>query len=439
MDQKVKTLLQKLFVENWQRKSISVILAIIIWFMVNQSLITSRTIGNIPVRVINIPSGKTIVDLQSNGTLTKRVTLTLVGNKTILDELTSNDLEVVIDLDNQKSTGEWYTTITRRNLISLNPEINLAKGVTRVSPTNVHIRLTKLISEKIPVFITQPIGESPKDYQFLDVWPYQLTLNASGPEEVVKRLKVKGIRLTFDLSDITKAELDTLRAKQDPKGGEEVTFFVPDSWKRVNIPLLSDTPIEIDDPRAKDLRIDFARISLIPLKSLIPLSLYFPTEGLKKFNPKGVSIGSSSLIEKVNGLDVFSVPLNAKGVTPLFVRIVEQMMQMSITVDPTSDNQYLNWSVEFINQRLLEDRFVSLKMSDISDEGVRELQPLVREEYLRNRFRSYMNRFQLYTAEDQRLDLNVTLENNKVMIQEGATTLPHTSQFTKDDKIPNPS
>lgn len=296
----MKTLLQKLFVEHWQRKSISVILAIIIWIMVNQSLITSRTISNIPVRVINIPSGKTIVDLQSNGTLTKRVTLTLLGNKTLLDELSSNDLEVVIDLDNQKSTGEWYTTLTRRNLISLNPDINLAKGVSRVSPTNVHIRLTKLVSEKIPVFITQPIGEAPKDYQFLDVWPYQLTLNVSGPEEVVKRLKAKGIRLTFDLSDITKTELDTLRAKQDPRGGEEVTFYVPDSWKRVSIPLLSDTPLEIDDPRAKDLRIDFSRISLIPLKSRIPLSLYFPTEGLKKYNPKVVSIGTSSLIKKAN-------------------------------------------------------------------------------------------------------------------------------------------
>ena len=93
----MKTLLRKLFYENWQRKAISVVLAIFIWFMVNQSLITSRTITNIPVRVINIPSGKTIIDLQNNGTLTKRVTLTLVGNKTLLDELTSNDLEVVID------------------------------------------------------------------------------------------------------------------------------------------------------------------------------------------------------------------------------------------------------------------------------------------------------------------------------------------------------
>ena len=156
MAEKMKSILQQLFLSNWQIKIASLILAVIIWLIVNQSLVTSRTLSNIPVRIINIPAGKTIVDLQSNGTLTKRISLTVVCNKTLIDELTSNDLEVVIDLDNQKTTSEWYTTVTRRNLVSLNPEINLVKGVSRVSPANVHIRLTKLISEKIG-FLKAPL------------------------------------------------------------------------------------------------------------------------------------------------------------------------------------------------------------------------------------------------------------------------------------------
>lgn len=428
----MKSLLRYIFVQNWKRKLISLGLAIIIWLLVNQSLTTSRTINNIPVRVINIPNGKTIVDLQNNGTLTKRVSLTLVGNKTLLDELTGNDLEVVIDLDDQNHSGEWYTTITRRNLTSTNPDINLTKGISRVSPTNVHIRLTKLVSEKIPVFVTKPIGEAPNGYQFLDVWPYQLTLNVSGPEEVVKRLKSKGIRLTFDLSEITKKELDSIRSKTDSQHGEEVTFYVPEQWKQVSIPLLSDTPIEIDDPRAKDLRIDFVRASLMPINSRIPISLYFPTEEIKNLNPKSISIASSPITERLNGLDILNQTLYAKGVTPLFLRVVEQMMQMTITMEPTQENQYLNWSVEFINPRLLEDRYVSLKMSDIADEEVRELQPLVREEYLRNRFRNYMSNFKLYTSDDKRLDLKIWLENNKVHIEEGSTPLPNTSNFLKE-------
>ncbi len=426
----MKTLLHKIFVDNWQRKAVSASLAIIIWFMVNQSLIISKPLSNIPVRVINIPSGKTVMDLQNNGILTKRITLTLVGNKTLLDSLSSNDLEVVIDANDNKD--EWIADITKRNLVSLNPEVDLNKGITRVGQKSMIIRLTKLVSEKIPVFITQPIGEPPRGYQFLDIWPYQLNLTVSGPEEIIKRLKTRGIRRTFDLSNISKAELDALRSRPDSTSGDEVSFFVPEQWKRVDIPLLSDTSIEIDDPKAKDLRIDFVRVSMLPIRSNLPVALYFPSEGLKTYNPKTITLDSGPLIKKVNGLTVFSKPLFAKGVSQLFLRVVEQMIQMSITVDPTQENRYLNWSIEFINPRLLEDRFVSLMMSDVSDTEIRELQPLVREEYLRNRFRSYMNSLRLYLSEEKRLAMNIRLENNKVVIEEGGVTLPNSKSLIKE-------
>lgn len=423
------TLLRKLFYENWQRKCISLILAVIIWFTVNQSLITSRTLTNIPVRVINIPAGKTIAELQSSGTLAKRLTLTLIGNKTLLEELTSNDIEVVVDAHNKE--GEWIEFITLRNLTSLNPEINLSKGISRVSPQNIHIRLTKLVTEKIPVYITQPIGQAPKDYQFLDIWPYQLSLSVSGSEEMVKRLKAKGIRLTFDLSNISKAELDLLRTRPD-SNRDEVSFFVPEQWTRVSIPQLSETPIEIDDPRAKDLRIDFIRISAIPINAKIPLSLYFPLEDLAEYNPQTYSFGVSPLVEKQKGIYLFTPNLFAKGVSPLFVQVVEQMIQMSITVEPPHKNPYLNWSIEFINPRLLEDRFVSLMMSDVIDEDLSELQPLVREEYLRDRFRRYMNRFQLFQSDESRLELNIFLQNGKVMIEEGSKPFSNSTLLKKE-------
>ncbi len=427
----MKSLFRKIFIDHWQRKSISFVLATIIWLLVNQSLISSKTITNIPVRVINIPSGKTVVDLQSDQLLAKRISLTLIGNKRALDELSSNDFEVVIDAHNKK--GEWVAPITRRNLSALNPEANLTKGISRVAPTSVIIRLTKLVSEKIPVFVTQPIGEAPRDYQYLDIWPYQLTMNVSGPEEVVKRLKAKGVRLTFDLSDIPKSELDNLTARQDSVKGDEVSFFVPEQWKRVSIPTLSDTLIEIDDPRAKDLRIDFVRISLLPIKSRVPVGLYFPIETLSLFNPETISIAPSKLVEKDHGLTLFSEPLFAKGVSQLFVQVAEEMMQIMIVIEPTIDRQQLMWSVQFINPRLLEDHYVSRMMSEASDEEMRDLQPLLREEYLRARFRSYMSRFQLYKSDEKRLELNIQLEDNQVAIREGSLPLPNSSFLLKPE------
>ncbi len=414
--QKIRHIFQKLFIDNWQRKAISLILAIIIWFLVNQSLTSSKTIGNIPVRLINIQPGKTIPDLQANGILNKRVTLTLVGSKTVLDEMTPSDLEIVIDAEGKQ--GEWIATITKRNLISLNPELDISKGISRVSNASIIIRLVRLVTDKIPVTVVHPTGESPKDYQYLDIWPYQFDLTASGPEELIKRLKTKGVKLTLNLNDISKDDLDQIRTKKDSLRGDEVSFFVPDFWKKVMIPSLSDTPFEIDDPRAKELRIDFVRVALLPLTKPFPISLYFPIDSIHALNSKTVTSVSNELIKKMTGTDIFALPLYAKGVSQLFVRVVESMLQMMVIVEPASEKPFLDWSVQFINPTLLENRYVSLMMADASNEEIRELQNSDKEEYLRNRFRSYMNRFQLYKIDDRKLELNITLEQNQVVIRE---------------------
>jgi len=55
----------------------------------------------------------------------------------------------------------------------------------------------------------------------------------------------------------------------------------------------------------------------------------------------------------------------------------------------------------------------------VSDEELRSLHPHVREEYLRNRFRSYMNRFQFYKSNDSKLELNFELADNKINLSEG--------------------
>ncbi|HSX04441.1 MAG TPA: hypothetical protein VLG76_06910 [Rhabdochlamydiaceae bacterium] len=422
--QKITTLLQKLFIDNWQRKTISLVLAVIIWFLVNQSLTTSKTIGNIPVRIINIQPGKTISNLQANGILNKRVTLTLIGNKTVLEEMTPSDLEVVIDAENKE--GEWIATITKRNLISLNPELDISKGISRVSNANVIIRLVKLVTDKVPVVLVLPTGEGPKDYQYLDIWPYQFDLTVSGPEEVIKRLKSKGVKLTLNLNDISKEDLDRIQTKKDSLKGDEVSFFVPDSWKKVVIPSLSDIPFEIDDPKAKELRIDFVRVALLPLTKPFPISLYFPMDSIASLNSKTISSASNEMIQKTTGTDIFAMPLYAKGVSQQFVRVVESMIQMMIIVEPTSEKPFLDWSVQFINPTLLENRYVSLMMADSSNEEIGDLQSNHREEYLRNRFRRYMSRFQLYKEDDRKLELNITLEQNEVVIREtGQSSFSH--------------
>lgn len=47
----MRTLLKNLFINNWPRKCLSIILAIIIWFVVNKSLTATKTISNVPVKI----------------------------------------------------------------------------------------------------------------------------------------------------------------------------------------------------------------------------------------------------------------------------------------------------------------------------------------------------------------------------------------------------
>lgn len=412
----MRTLFRNLFLDNWQRKTISIGIAIITWFAVNHSLTASKTISNIPVKVINLPMNKTIDGVQSKGLLTRRVTLTLLGNKPVLDELNADDLEVVVDATDKED--EWLASITKKNLVSLNPEIDLSTAISKISSLTIPVRLTKLVTEKIPILVTQPVGEPPRGYQFLDVWPYHLSMTICGPEDVVKKIKAKEQKFTLNLNDISKAQLDALQPYPNSQKGEVVSFFIPDPWKQISLPALAETPFEIDDPQARDLRIDFVHYSLLPVDKPIPVTLYFPPEYSSTLNPNSVSFATNDLVKEVNGLFLTSGHLYAKGVSRLFLQVVRDMLQIEIVVVPNSVRNSLEWSVQVINPRVLEDRYIAEIKSDVSNDELRDLQPSIREDYWRNRFRSYMNHFQLFKSCDTKLDLKIELEGNTVKINE---------------------
>lgn len=426
----MKTLLYKIFVDHWPRKLVAILLAVIIWLVVNHTLTATRNIGNVPVRIIHLPPGKTVEGMQTSGRLAKKLTLTVVGNKALIDELTPSDLEIVIDAADKPD--EWIVTIGKKNLISLNPEIDISGGISRVYHPNFVIRMTKLVTDQIPIVIAQPIGEAPRGYQFLDVWPYRLTLTASGPEEVIKKLKHKEQRMTFNLNDISKTQLDELSLKFE--NSEVVSFFVPDPWKQILIPILSDAPIEIDDPQAKALRIDFVRCNLIPVNAPIQFSLFFPPDHLQHLNPENTSIAPSPLVQIDKGAPLITSPLYANGVDNLFLQTAREMIEIVIIAKQSSDQKFLDWSVQFVNPRQLEDKYVSRLMTDVSDRDIKVLQPALREEYLRNRFRSYMNRFQLFRSDDSKFELSIYIKDHQIHVEESSALTEATEIENKNQQ-----
>ena len=407
----MKTLLKKIFIKNWLRKCLSIILAIIIWFVINKSLMTTQTLHDVPVRVENIPPGKTVEGLNKEGILNQRINLIITGNKRFLEDLTSTDIEVIIDATNQDK--EWIASIDQKNLRTTNLNLNLSRGISKVFEQNLIIKLSNLVTEKIPIIITKPLGYAPKGYYYLDSWPRQLYISVSGPENIIKKLKNHGLKLTFNLNDISKSQLDHL-ALNTKKTMDVISFLIPDEWKRIPLPSLANTPIAINDPQAKYLRLDFLRYELLQINTPIPITFYFPQNNPRSINQKHLTFTSGGLIENRNGMPFIQETLYAQGVSHLFMEIVKGMLQVVILVTPKETNEPLDWSLQLVHPAALEDRYISALLSDVHD---KDIQPDYLD-HLRNRFRRYANRIQLFKSPKKKLELYPYLQKNTLIIQD---------------------
>lgn len=407
------SLLKRIFLDNWVKKIISLLIAVVVWFVADQSLTSTKTISTIGVRLINLPEGKTVNGLQPSGLLNKRFSVTITGKKSTLEEISPSDIE--ISIDGSDFTTENIVQIEKKHLVSLNPELSIGNHVSKVIAKSLVINLVPFAVEKIPVYVSRPIGEAPKGFQFLDVWPYHLNMSVSGPEESIKRLKTRGLKLTFNLNDISKAELDRINSARQKN---VVTFFVPEEWKTINLPSISDMPLKIDDPEAKFLRIDFIRSDTIPVNFSLPISLYFPPDYKGANLPSSIAIAHTESIIPIKGIKLLNKELYTKGVSELFVKIIKDMVFISVNITPGSDEENLDWSIQFVNPSALEDRYVSTMITTINDDELKEMHPTLREEHLRNRFRNYMNRFNLFTNDDEPLQLNIQLKGKEIVIKE---------------------
>jgi YbbR domain-containing protein len=103
--------LAEVFLSNWQKKLVALFTATFIYLLINNAITTTRTIANVPVRILDLPQDKTVEGLLPSGILSERVTLTLTGSKNIIDELEPGDLEVFLDASSK--TGQWVANIGR--------------------------------------------------------------------------------------------------------------------------------------------------------------------------------------------------------------------------------------------------------------------------------------------------------------------------------------
>lgn len=393
---------------------VAVVTAIGIWLFVNNSINETVTISNIPVRIINLPSDKTIQGLLPNGILSRRMTLTMKGSKDVVDELEAGDLEVLLDASTADS-DEWIVNVSKKNLVSLNPSIDLLQHIRQIDHSDFVIKLCKLTTAKIPVKIETPLGQAPQGYEYLDIWPQHLMQTVSGPEEDIHQLKEEGLTLFFDLTDISKMELDNLKGSLR---NDEVSFAVPKKWKQISIPFRPNSTEELNDPEAQTLRLDFLRNEFLPLDKEIPIRVFYPLDELDKITPETYSLALSDDIQKKQGVAIFSKPLYATEVSRLFLDVVRNSIEIVIVAAPKNKRKVLAWSLQFIQPRDLEDTYVAFSIANsTTTKGIiPSAIPKKKEELLRKRFRDYMQRMTLYLANEKKLHLKNTIEGDQIRV-----------------------
>jgi len=406
----MKQFLRDLFFENIPRKLVAILTAIIIFFFVNQSLTVTKIVNNVSIRLINVPVQKTVEGLLPNGYMTKKIALTLVGKKSFLEEISSTDFEVVIDLSGKKES--FTATITERNLISLNPQLKIARDIRKVSTRQVYIQLLNLVTDKVPVYLLKPSGEAPKGYQFVDIHPHVVFVDVSGPDDLIKKLKGQGLVKVFSLNDISSEDLDGVAAKTSKN--DVLTYTVPLDQCFVYIPALTPDKKFYFDPSSDKVKIDFLRTQSLLIDAKIPVSFFIPSKHPKEIDVTQVAIQESPTVSTFLGMKVLAPKIYAKNVSQPFLETVQSMMQL-IIVPPILLGQRPSWSIEFIGSKELEEKYVT-RMIQESSSRQNDQPESIRRELYKSRFRNYMNQMVLTLEDGSLLDFSIQFKNSKITL-----------------------
>lgn len=407
-------MIKKFFLNNWQRKLVAILTAVTIWLYVSHSITETKTIRSVPIRLINLPPEKTAIGLLSNGMMNRRINLTLLGTKEAIAELEPGDLEVVLDAS-QAPADDWVIHIAKKNLLSLNPSLNLLHSIMSISHPEFVIKLSPLIRAKIPITIPEPIGSPPEGYEFIDAWPQQLWQEVSGPKEEVHKLQSEGLILQLDLSQITKEELDAVSMTKEGVEDNEIYYIVPKRQKVVTIPFCGGAIETINDPWAQQLHLNFLRKEPLLLEQKVPLRLFFPVTVLDQLNPASYFLAIKGPVGQLQAMTVWDKPLYVRDVSKLFLKVVHDYIEISI--EATGSDPLFTWGFDVIGAHALENKYVKLAMQALlTGENVFMEEGSVKKqkELLRQRFRDYLQKMRLYETPQKPLAIGIKILNNEI-------------------------
>jgi YbbR domain-containing protein len=174
---RVEKLLRKLFVEDWSLKLLSLAIALALWLLVTGQNQPVTAHVNVPLNFIRPPS------LEISNDPPRTVDVMLTGSRNKLDDLTSLDLVVTVDISDQRA-GERVLRLADKAQISLPQGVK----VDGFQPSAIPVRLETIIERQVA--IDAKLEGKPVDgYEVYSVRPSKGSVMLRGPESRVAALQ----------------------------------------------------------------------------------------------------------------------------------------------------------------------------------------------------------------------------------------------------------
>jgi YbbR domain-containing protein len=185
MIEKIKLFFRRILNNNNVLKIISLVAAILFWFIVviNVSPDYKCTIMSVPVSVNESASLLTTLGLHVVDKSTSTVSITVTGPRYIIGRLSSSDFNVTPNLSDISKTGS-YSLELGATLTSPDNRIR----ITKIDPSYVNVHFDTMLTKTLPIVVKVQDNKVPDGYlmQTAQASPAQITV--SGPTSVLSQV-----------------------------------------------------------------------------------------------------------------------------------------------------------------------------------------------------------------------------------------------------------
>lgn len=236
-------------------KLIAILMAIALWFIVvanNDDLMRTYTIANIPITYTNEDTLESDYGLRLIEGQDQMVTVKVTGPYASLSSLTTNDIQVRVNLANFQKPGTYtINTSSQSTNCTLIVNSSSVRESEISTPNSFQIVIDEVITKEVPVTI-QVDGTPSTGYMYDDPEGEQDSVSVTGPKTVVNQIrKATAVVPAEDSTGLTKttsvlASFTFLDEKNQPVDQTHLTSEPNDYSVTIPVYAMAKLPLTIN-------------------------------------------------------------------------------------------------------------------------------------------------------------------------------------------------